>query len=320
MKKIYFLLMIALMSIKTYSQQGEWTWMAGDSTRNSLGHFGTQGVFDSLNAPPALYEACEWTDKEGNFWLFGGIIIAWDSTHYDQCEIGDLWEFKPSINQWAWMKGPGTIFDAGVYGVQGIPAPANTPGARGWGCLTWVDTSGDLWLYGGLGYNSINGFCGYSDLWKYTISTNEWTWMRGTWNNIPNYGIMGVESSSNTPGHREEVSTSWTGHDNTLWLFGGSSNTGGALNDLWKYNVSDNNWTWMKGSTVPYSSGIYGAIGVADSTNCPGSRWCYSKWRDEDCNFWLFGGLGNEVNGTSGNLNDLWKYDVTTNNWIWMSG
>src|ERR1017187_7833913 len=131
MKKIYFLLIIGLMGVKGYGQPGEWTWMNGDSTCCSIGHFGTQGVFDALNTPPALYEACEWTDKDGNFWLFGGV--------YNFNEFGDLWEFKPTINQWAWIKGPGIPLQNGIYGVQGIPSPTNNPGARGWGVPTFVD-------------------------------------------------------------------------------------------------------------------------------------------------------------------------------------
>ena len=65
------------------------------------GYFGTQGIFDPLNSPPGLYEACEWTDLNGNFWLYGG-----DGT---LGRYSDLWQFNPLINQWAWIKGPGII-------------------------------------------------------------------------------------------------------------------------------------------------------------------------------------------------------------------
>ncbi|MBL0052495.1 MAG: hypothetical protein IPP29_13795 [Bacteroidetes bacterium] len=33
----------------------------------------------------------------------------------------------------------------------------------------------------------------------------------------------------------------------------------------------------------------------------------------------LFGGFG-EANSSTGLLNDLWKYDITNNEWAWMSG
>src|ERR1700722_14313137 len=113
MRKVLLLITIALMTFNSYGQMGEWTWMNGDSTTNSLGHYGTQGVFDSLNTPPGLYEACEWTDKQGNFWMFGGESNSGSIN-------GDLWEFKPVINQWAWIKGPGLINQSGVYGIINI--------------------------------------------------------------------------------------------------------------------------------------------------------------------------------------------------------
>src|SRR6185295_4560425 len=114
MKKV-FTLFCFLFCISDFAiaQGGVWTWMNGDSTITSVGHFGTQGVFDSLNSPPSFYEACEWTDQQGNFWLFGGRATS---------DYGDLWKFNPSINQWAWIKGTGLPNQAGIYGVQGVPS------------------------------------------------------------------------------------------------------------------------------------------------------------------------------------------------------
>src|ERR1017187_8302112 len=83
------------------AQQGQWTWMNGSNLPNQPGVYGTQGLFAPGNTPPAYYEACEWTDLQGNFWLFGG--------QPGGGLYSDLWEFKPSINQWAWIKGPGIL-------------------------------------------------------------------------------------------------------------------------------------------------------------------------------------------------------------------
>ena len=98
--------------------------MNGDTIANHAAVYGTQGVYAPGNTPPALYEACEWKDKQGNFWLFGGQ----DSTY--TVSFSDLWEFNPAINQWRWMKGPGIKNQPGSYGTQMIPAPGNNPGAR----------------------------------------------------------------------------------------------------------------------------------------------------------------------------------------------
>src|SRR5438046_1581589 len=127
-----------------FAQQGEWTWMKGGSAYNNSPMYGTQGVSSPDNKPPALYEPAEWTDKQGNFWMFGGLKNAYAG------EMNALWKFDPATNEWTWIKGSNNPLQAGVYGIQGIPAPANTPGGRAWGVCTFVDTSGYLWLYGGI--------------------------------------------------------------------------------------------------------------------------------------------------------------------------
>src|SRR5437762_12969711 len=87
-----------LFSLHTHAQAGEWTWMKGSSSSNSMGSFGTMGIPDASNNPPALYEAYEWTDKQGNLWLFGG-----DDGTYSLRSA--LWKFNPSSNEWTWING-----------------------------------------------------------------------------------------------------------------------------------------------------------------------------------------------------------------------
>ncbi|MEI6817069.1 MAG: kelch repeat-containing protein [Bacteroidota bacterium] len=304
MKKQLVILIMMLMSIGGFAQHGEWTWMNGDSAVNSPGHYGTQGVFDPLNSPPSNICAGAWTDLQGNFWLFGGIS-----------GYANLMEFKPSINQWAWIKGSNTI--SGIYGTQGLASRSNNPGMRQ-GFPTWVDISGNLWLFGGKGFD-INGNDGtLNDLWKYDISANMWTWMKGPdlYNNPGSYGIIGVEDSTNIPPSRYGTTASWTDDNNNLWLFGGSNQTWQDFNDLWKYNITTNNWTWMKGANTTNSGGIWGTKGVPNPSNTPNGRMAWAKWKDINGNLWLFGGSHNFV----GDKNDLWKYTIATNEWTWMSG
>ncbi len=299
-----------LLTQNGYSQMGEWTWMNGDSIPNSMGHFGTQGVFDPLNSPPALYEATQWTDFQGNFWLFGGLN---DTIHY-----ADLWEFNPIINQWAWIKGNGLNNQLAIYGVKGNPSPTNSPGSIGYGVESWVDTSGNLWLFGG-GGNISNSYGMSSTLWKYTIQTNEWTWMAGpdTLNDHGTFGTIMVPNSMNNPPARSESTTSWIDSNNCLWLFGGFNNQG-YLSDLWKFNISTNQWTWVNGSNISDQPTIYGTMGVSNPTNMPGARWSYTHWKDGDGNFCMFGGYG-YIN-SNGFLNDIWKYNPVINEWTWIGG
>jgi len=284
---------------------GEWMWVHGSNTTNNMGIFGIQGVSAPANTPPSFYTSCGWTDLNGNFWLFGG----WRNNG----NWGDLWKFDQAINEWIWIKGSGIANDPGNYGVQGIPSPTNYPPARG-NSVSWTDSQGDLWLFSG------NGGGDYCDLWKYNIAANEWTWMKGP--NIQSqpavYGSPGISDPANHPGSRQETAATWTDAQDNLWLFGGYRQIGGAghLNDLWKYSIQTNEWTWMKGSSSTNPAGNYGTIGIEDTSNTPGGRMPYAHWKDNAGNLWMWGGWENN----SGNYNDMWRYSIASNNWTWIGG
>src|SRR5687768_11384795 len=79
---------------------------------------------------------------------------------------------------YTWMRGSplnGPI--TGTYGTQGVAAATNDPGTRH-GAATWVDASGNLWLFGGEGVSTTPTMSLLSDLWKYNPTTNEWTWVK----------------------------------------------------------------------------------------------------------------------------------------------
>ncbi len=297
--KIFLSIIFSILVFSSVDAQppGQWMWIHGSNISLNAGSFGVQGVTSPTNMPPATYEGCEWTDLNGNYWLF-------PASGY--CA---LWKYDPLINQWTWMKGPNTTFDPGTYGLQGVPAPANHPPYRDRTASTWTDAQNNLWLFGGGDRN---------DLWKYDISTNEWTWMKGdqTTTTAGIYGTIGVPNIANKPSTRLETCATWTSNTNDLWLFGGifSGNTT-LLNDLWRYNIATNTWTWMKGSNLPNQLAVYGTQGVEAAANTPGARMAWCRWTDTDGNFWLFGG-GDFTNS----LNDMWRFNPTTNNWTWVSG
>ncbi|HYV90612.1 MAG TPA: kelch repeat-containing protein [Chitinophagales bacterium] len=291
-----------LSSPLVHAQSGEWTWMKGDSIPNSLGTFGTIGIPNAANKPPGLYEPCEWRDHDGNFWLFGG------SYSYNT-----LWKFETTTSEWTWMKGTNGVGGTAVYGTQGVSDPNNTPGAR-LASTSWVDNDGNLWLYGG-----VETSAGKSDLWKYEVTTNEWTWMDGSsgGNALGVYGTKGIPDPLNDPGARLETAAAWVDDANNLWFFGGQlcCNANGYIDDVWRYNTTTGEWTWMQGSSISLQPPAYGTLGIADSANTPGNRRIYSHWKDADGNFWIFGG---QANGSC--FNDLWKYDHNLNLWTWMHG
>ena len=295
--QLFFLLI--LFTHQVFSQAGMWTWISGSNLIGAPGVYGVQGIPSVNNHPPGLYEYTEWKDLQGNFWLYGGFSPSYS----------DLWKYDPVTNEWTWVKGNGMQGLQPVYGSIGVSDPANFPGKRMYCSASWTDMSGHLWLFGG--DNSRN------DLWKYDISTNEWTWMSGT--NVifasGIYGTKGVPSSTNLPPGRSETCSAWTDSMNNLWLFGGYDNNGDNLNDLWRYSITTNEWTWMSGSSFSNSFSVYGTKGIPAPANVPGARISYSKWKDKSGNFWLMG--GSEWPDFN---DDVWKFDPGINQWTWMAG
>lgn len=151
--------------------------------------------------------------------------------------------------------------------------------------------------------------------------TAQYTWMSGpnTLNAASGFGTKGVPSTTNTPASIYEA-TSWGDNSGNLWVFGGNASSANRFNALFRYNTATNEWTWISGSNSYNAIGVYGTKGVASASNTPGARNSAFKWKDLNGNLWLFGGYGYGTTATIGDLNDLWKFDVTTNQWTWVSG
>ena len=305
-----------------FPSSNEWAWIGGaippanSCTANCVppGVYDTLGTPNAANMPAGRYGASNWTDNNGNLWLFAGL-----GGDYEHTGLNDLMEFVPSANEWTWIGGSDPTSQsntgtAGVYGTLGVYAPGNIPGSRV-GASYWTDSGGNFWLLGGTVILPVSGeFSVQNDLWEFSPSMNMWAWMGGQ--NTPSncttvegqegcngnpgvYGTLGVPAAGNIPGARSNAST-WTDKSNHLWLFGGD-----GFNDLWVLEPAANEWAWMGGTNPETSSqspqpGVYGTLGVPATGNVPGGRNEAATWTDRSGDFWLFGG--------NNAPNDLWVY------------
>ena len=145
----------------------QWAWVSGANVVNQTATYGTQGVAAASNVPGARWSPAAWSDSHGDLWLIGG--FGYDAT--GDGSLADVWEFKGG--QWIWVKGPNSVSQAGVYGIQANPVVwphvTNFPGSR-WGATSWIDPFGQFWMFGGEGFDSTNNASGdrlLSDLWRY---------------------------------------------------------------------------------------------------------------------------------------------------------
>lgn len=313
-KIVFRLALILLFSLSVQlasSQATQWAWMNGPNTPDDdVGNYGAMGFPGAFNTPPARYVASHWTDNNGKFWIYGGYETVGGNTY------NDTWMFDPTTNMWTWENGPNAPNNTVTWGTMGVPAASNNPGPRKYGTINWVDNSNNLWMFGG--FDTFFGAT--ADLWMFNTTTMQWTWMKGPQTNFygGSWGTMGVTVAANNPSYRFECNASWTDANGDLWFFGGQGN--GEYNDLWRFNIASNNWTWMNGSQWNNPAGWYGTQGVASPANQPPGRMVFASWKDLAGNFWIFGGNDSSFFTGGGMLNDLWKYDPVAAQWTWMNG
>src|SRR5205823_2236833 len=133
--------------------------------RDSNGNYGTLGAATG-GAPGSRWGGSTWTDAGGNLWMFGG--QGFDSSlSQNSALLNDIWEWVPGgpdfhaggwiagtfTGQWIWQGGSNLGNQKGTHGTQGTAAVANIPGGR-WAAATATDPTGNVWLFGGQGYDS----------------------------------------------------------------------------------------------------------------------------------------------------------------------
>lgn len=302
----------------------QWAWVKGGNYKDDPTHwlygespkYLTLGVENSSANPGGRNRMSGSTDNAGNLWVFGGKtrfdpdgIDDGSSGIYNSfdAEWNNLWKFNPATNNWTWVNGPSSWNDGGS---------SSLPRARH-RVRSWFDATGNMWIFGGaFGSTSLN------DLWKYNVSTNQWTFVSGemnTLNALGNYPPIGTSGTTYYPKGRSDYGY-WVDNSGNFWIYGGyeTPHSTNCLGDLWKYTPSTNEWTLVKGSNAINVAPNHGTLNVVNSSNNPGSRNAPYCWKGNDGNLYMFGGAGGAT-GTDW-INDTWKFDIAANNWVWVGG
>lgn len=230
--------------------------------------------------------------------------------------------------QWTWMGGANIGTNGGIYGTKGIFGPSNIPGGRR-ASAYWLGNDSCIYLFGGIGWPKASApqlLGTLNDLWKYNKITNQWVWLKGedTLFNSGFSGSIGIGNSLTNPRSRSGAAF-FKDNQGDLWMFGGWTGRKVGIgydyfNDLWKYEILQNRWTWINGNNYPNVNGVYGIMNVPAATNKLGSRYGSAFWTGNNNNFYIFGGYGFDANGNTNRLSDLWEYNRQSNYWTFIKG
>jgi len=263
-----------------------WTWISGSTTVNSSGTF--NGPNSLTNIPPSRTSSAA-RDSQGRAYIFGGGGFDQEGNYGN---LNDFWKYENGV--WTWLTGsaviPNELGAIGIYGIQGQPSTANTPGGRN-ELGIWSDSANNIWVYGGSTSNDTFEES-FNDVWMFNATSSCWCWMSGN-DTADQPGVYPSQGQSNQgfPGARSEHCV-WSDTTGTVWLFGGSLEEDEHLNDLWSFNPKTLSWTWISGSSTTNQPGAYGIFGQASHLNTPGARSEQTCWLDANNNLYLFGGYG----------------------------
>ena len=298
---------------KYNTQTGLWNWLSGIQEPDQRGIYGTKGVESPDNKPGARRNAMTFKDKEGNYWLFGGIGRDINNNY---SYLNDLWKYNNNTGNWTWISGSEFAADEGSPGTTGVASPLNTPRGRAF-AASWTDSEGNFWIYGGKGYSRYY----IGDLWKFDIKTYLWTRVNGEDDLEPEIirGIKGIGDARNFPGGRSGAMVV-AGNNDEFYLYGGKSRNG-LCSDIWKFSTTTKLWTWIGGSEEFNAPYYKEDDGILSDLNTPGGRYSSAIWMDDDKNIWLFGGNNSASGYVNGYANsDLWKYNIDSNQWAYEKG
>jgi type IX secretion system substrate protein len=138
-----------------------WIWIGGDSTVNSNGSYATTCITNNSNISRNGWEnraVC--FDSSGNVFMFGSIG---SNCNGFTAVRNEFWNYNTNINEWTLIRQNSPI----VWGIKGVPAPANAP-PKTFGSVAWW-RGNEVWVFGGSEYGNPDS---YNSMWRFTIDSN----------------------------------------------------------------------------------------------------------------------------------------------------
>ncbi|OWF52572.1 uncharacterized protein LOC110447596 [Mizuhopecten yessoensis] len=207
--------------------------------------------------------------KDTALYLFGGNRAPnYNINYHHNTGFGsDLFMYNITEGTWRYVHGRRQTGQAGKFAFVGQHTRDNEPGCRRGGAGI-VDTSGNLWLFGGEGAdvqtNSISSVKPpkrLADLWHFDVLKNQWAFKAGfeSGNSAGIYnGDKNTYYTGSQPGSRFDTMAVVAG--NTILVFGGTGMDAGGkeglLSDFWEIDMHN----YVAYFSATYSGTIFNLI------------------------------------------------------------
>eukprot|EP01130_Rhizamoeba_saxonica_P015333 TRINITY_DN684_c0_g1_i2.p1 TRINITY_DN684_c0_g1~~TRINITY_DN684_c0_g1_i2.p1 ORF type:complete len:417 (-),score=82.98 TRINITY_DN684_c0_g1_i2:743-1993(-) len=212
--------------------------------------------------------------------------------------MSDVWQYNLTSNTWKHIIGPKTTDAEPDY------TPGNgTPG----GILNFgmVGNTTGFFIFGG-----NNGDL-YNNVWHFSYETTLWEHV---------YGSQEPDTLAsipyNIPGSTGTMAMTIDGEG--LIFFGGQGFDFASeklLNNVWKYRINSAVWEHLSGSTTGNAKSNFTEV-----SGYPGGRRNFGMVMDTNTSFVICGGLGYSEESQIGLLNDVWRFDMVSKSWQFLSG
>ncbi len=291
----------------------EWEKLSGERKTHPIQSNKKEKPVTNSEVPAPRKGAASWSDKFGNLYLFGGSL----GSFYQN--VDDFWKFDIKTKSWSLLNGAET-FNAKGRQLSNGKAVIDLPPARS-GALTWTDSKGDFWMFGGSYFDSkLSKTLYLDDLWKYEVNKGTWSLMRGSLS--PKEAQIGKKFTEEheSPGGRTNALGWYDKQNDRLWLYGGfgynyDASYYGGLADMWMYDLKRNVWSSFYPKVQINAEFNTAILGFESPKANPGYRYSAMTWVDQEGKFWLYGGHHSTVNNAFKADKNIWKFDPESGNW-----
>lgn len=246
--------------------------------------------------PGPRYGSATWVDVNGDLWLLGGALCINPVACAGNVRFSDAWRYSVSQGIWHWMDG----------------VAENRLGAR----YPRMDWSGGI-SFMKAAYSQLDN-CAYLYGGQTRGFTDKGRTEHWLWRYCPLVRPHRMELISNANDLAIDLLSCFVVKGRDFYIYGGRTDS-----DSTSFFVRITLDPWydpMIRIIQPKrrQSMVKGSYGVPNITNTPGSRMGASCWVNPN-GFHLFGGVG-VVNGVDTVLNDVWRFNLTSQIWTWIGG